>query len=329
MVKTVRPRSVFALAPVGHRVRGVMKKGILVLLLLLVASFVGWWALQKTKSPEVSVVQDAEPAPLPQREPVASKKVPPSPPTHSRRVTVAAQPPELKDKFALVDSLARDGRRAEVLELLQDILNQAPENAEALYLMGYYLGEDPAKKTEAIASLAKALERDPSHDGAMGELIVLSGGVPSKEIYDGVRSAYERNPGSSNLAAGMGKILVDRGEDAAAIPLLEKSSQDPQYTVSSLNTLVEVYRDGGDFAKTAETYDRLIAFQEERLREANSEEAPMYLRDVSSSRLGKVDVLIRSGDLDGAERVLRQIRSAEPENPDIAILQQQLDRARG
>jgi len=306
-----------------------MKKGIAALLLLVTVSLLVWWAFRKTKAPEISEVRVTETSPSPLRAPVPSEKLPPSPPTHSRRTTTVSPPPELKDKFALVESLARDGRRADVLELLRDVLKQAPDNAEALYLMGYHLGEDPEKKGEAMVSLAKALEKDPDHDGAMGELLVLSGGMPSKDVYDRVLSVYERNPGSSNLAAGLGKILVDRGEDASAVPLLEKASQDPQFTVSSLHTLVEVYRDGGDLAKTSETYDRLIAFQEERLRVARPEEAPTYLRDVSSSRLGKVDVLIRSGDFDGAERVLRQIRTAEPENPDIAILQQQLDRARG
>jgi len=238
-------------------------------------------------------------------------------------------PPELAEKFDLVASLLADNRRQDAIDLLQEILRANPDSPDALYQMAYVLVEDPARREEALGMLKKALEKDPNHEPAMAELLDLAqGGGAAESIYQGVKTAYERNPQSANVAAGLGRLAVERGDPQAAIPLLEQGAKDPYFAQSSLNSLIDAYRDTGAYAKATETYERLIRFQEEMMAKADAEEAAVYQQEINSSRLGLVETLIATGQLDAADRVLQQVRTRDPENPSITSLQLRLDQAK-
>lgn len=304
-----------------------MKKLAIVFVLVAVVWFFARRSPTMKSEPPTPVPRVASAPPDPSLTGIPLAKAPVARRTPRKASTPPA--PELKEKFDLVESLLADNRRQDALDLLKEILKIAPDNPDALYQTAYLLVEDPARRAEAEGLLKKALEKDPNHEPAMGELLELSqnGGSP-EGIYQGVRSAQERNPQSANLNAGLGRLLLDRGDPRGAIPLLEKAAQDPYFALSSLNSLADAYREAGSLSKTAETFERLIAFQESLMQKADADEAAVYQREINSSRLDLVDTLIATGQLDAAERVLQQVRSRDPENPSVSSLQIRLDRAK-
>lgn len=254
-------------------------------------------------------------------------------PQHAAKPETAATTAE--SQFDVVHDLLKDKRADAAAQSLLDILRTDSNNEHALVELAVLYLNDPRYRDKAVAMLEKVLERNPNNDQAMGELLSATQdaaeGTEIKGLLESVQSSYAKNPDSTNLAGGLGKLLVDRGDLNAGIPLLEKAAADPKFAESALNTLVETYADSEQAAKTAGAYQRLLAHQENQLKEANakgSPEAERLKRSMLSNQIGLVSALISSGQLDAAERALRQLREQYPDHRELTHLTAQLEKAR-
>lgn len=237
--------------------------------------------------------------------------------------------PQANDnRFDSIQQLLRDGRFEAAATALMEILKTEPNNERALLELGYLYARDPKYGDQGIQMLEKVLRLNPENDQAMGELLLLAMEGRGGDMVAKVQMAYERNPNSANLAAGLGRLKLNEGNMEEAVPLLERAAGSDVVAESAYNSLLDAYLAAGDKAKTVDTYNRLVDFQQrslEEARRAGSPDAARLERSMRQNQLGLASALIAQKQYDAAESLLRQVREASPQEQGLERLSRRLE----
>ena len=228
-------------------------------------------------------------------------------------------------------ALGTAGQDAEALTLSQKAVQAAPEDVEALVNRGVVLaaaGDVPAAR-EAFAGALKlnpahavalagqarlsddpqtaqrdleaALESYPRYAAAYLELAALERGSGSPQTaLQTLRSGVQKVPDSASLASAFVTEAVGSGNTAEAVNFLEKALQRP-------NPEPSLYALAGSLP--AGESKRALAILR-RGRKA-------YPRDAGLA-LAEAEMLGKTGDYAGAQKVLRGAQSFAPNNPEVA-----------
>lgn len=268
------------------------------------------------EEPSAPVEKVEAPAPAEARSPTTLATPPP---------VATAKEPEPKSRDSRIDAirdLMKAGRPEAALASLKEILEAEPRNEEALLQLGLIHSGDPKAQDLAAKELGKVLDVNPENDRAVGRLLEMDLDGATPNAYATLASAYERSPDSANIAAGLGSLMLDRGQRDQAIALLEKGARDPRFAESSFNSLTRAYSEAGDNQRAVQAYERMIQFQTEamtRSRDANQDYRGWESR-IISSQLGLAQYLADTGQGKRAEGMAKEILSRYPDQPGALAL---------
>lgn len=137
---------------------------------------------------------------------------------------LAAGPsPALYD--ALAATLQRQGRGAEALALLDDVVAKSPRDEELLYVLGA-AHERQGDMDGALARMRAVLEVDPNHAAALNFLgyLLAQSGKDLDEAERRVLRALELHPDTGAFLDSLGWVYFRRGEYQRAVEALERAS---------------------------------------------------------------------------------------------------------
>lgn len=223
--------------------------------------------------------------------------------------------PRLKSVLQLIE----DERWESAALALMDILKSEPNHEQALLAMGYLYVRDPKYSYQGVLMLQKVLRINPENDFAMGELLQAMEAGKAEGLSQAIEKAYRENPESSNLAAGLGWIRFREEKFPEAISLLEKATHDDTFAESSYHSLIDAYLATGNHSKIAETFSRLIAFQQESLERAKTtagKEAERLERAIVTNQLELAKSLLALGQRENAATILREVRESKSRPPE-------------
>ncbi len=143
--------------------------------------------------------------------------------------------------------LVNEDKPDEARRLLEKVLGEDPNNEEALTQLALIHILDFKDESAAQPLLEKALKINPENKTALAELVEI---YADREDGTGVKllqNIYEKNADNSNLALGIGQVLIE-SNPKAAIPYLEKGGD------RALTDLGEAYSLSGDHVKALETH---------------------------------------------------------------------------
>ena len=159
--------------------------------------------------------------------------------------------PQLLDKAA---QLGQAGRLQEAAALCEEVLKGAPDNVEALHLLGLAALQSgrPQDALERFQAAVKIDERfAPAHNHAGVALCALG------RLAEGIAS-YRRAVGCAakdpNAHHNLGVALLRHREHREAVAVLERALELAPGNVEALNTLGNALRDLGEFDEAAARY---------------------------------------------------------------------------
>lgn len=192
-------------------------------------------------------------------------------------------------------------------------LELAPEDVETGNLLGvaYYLNQ---QHDAAIAALERVLARDPDYLPAVYSLGVVLADRPAEHerALGLLRRAAEGGWEVVDAHYLIGRIESDRGNYQAAAAALEKALEHNPEHLDANYRLAQAYARLGDADKAREYADRF-----RRLQQAfNEAEA----RDKRLRTLrNELTAALRDGDLEAARRLVDELLSVDPEDPDAFL----------
>ncbi|MCU0254838.1 MAG: tetratricopeptide repeat protein, partial [Acidobacteria bacterium] len=178
----------------------------------------------------------------------------------------AGQPKRELTLVEKADEAAALGDYNAAIELLNQALAEKPNDADVMWSKATYM----AKSGDAQGAI--------------------------REGYRVVQVAPER----TNVRLQMAAWMEERGQLAAAIPLLEKERELQPSSAPVAKGLFEAYGEAGQAENAAKEVDRWLTI------------AP----DDPEALLAKADLLSGKGDFAGAEEIFRKLAAADPKNAD-------------
>ncbi len=230
-------------------------------------------------------------------------------------------------------AMLRDNRHAEATEMLERALELAPKAAGIRTQLG--LSRLAAGKPEqAVEELETALELDPDslRSGLVLAMIHLRNQRFDEALQVAERIAENRpnTPAPHNFA---GAALLGKGDMVAARARLEKALEiDPDFRPAQIN-LARLDTREGDIESARRRYAAILENNPEdtgsmlamaRIAESqkDTDEAIRWLEKVRNvdrtairTQLHLVDLYVRSGRMDTAAELAREIRQDNPETP--------------
>jgi Tfp pilus assembly protein PilF len=230
------------------------------------------------------------------------------------------------------DALGRisDGRTESGLDLLRELIDEAPENFVArFHLAGALLAV--GRDDEAEAELIEVVERDPAFYGAQVMLAEVRGRLGKlSEAVAGYRRAAALVPGLAEPLYQLGLLYEGYGRfDGAADAFLEALGREPRNPEIG-RALIRLREGRGDLGQAAEDLHGLVAahpasgnlrllLADCQLRLGQLEAATQSVRqaakldvDVREQALLEGEVLLARSDARGAERAFRSVLEPTP-----------------
>ncbi len=176
----------------------------------------------------------------------------------------------------LHSSLSQAGKQAEATSRLQGWLREHPEDvASGMYLAGVYLG-GPENKA-AIDQYRIILKRAPDYVPALNNLATAYQNEKNPLALEYAERAYKLAPDSPAVIDTLGWILVDRGDTARGVPLLQKAvSLAPAMAEIRYHLAAGLAR-SGDKAAARKELEQVLAV---RNQFASADEARLLLKQV-------------------------------------------------
>lgn len=234
--------------------------------------------------------------------------------------------PDVMKAIALIDN----GQVNEAVAALEAIVKKDPKNEQALVELAMIHLLDMKAPEQAISYLQKAVVVAPANQVVMSELVSLYD--EQQRLEDGVaflQDVEKQNPGSPDVAYGLGQLLSLAGRDAESIPYLERAAQqgDP---VRAYRDLAEAYSRTGDPERAIDSYDKALQSMDKELDGKRAQGLPAaYVEErIHYTKLDKARELIRMNDLDGAQRLLEEVGQQMPGDEGVAALLQSLNQKR-
>lgn len=234
--------------------------------------------------------------------------------------------PDVLKAIALIDN----GQVNEAVAALEAIVKKDPKNEQALVELAMIHLLDMKDPEQAIGYLQKAVVVAPANQVVMSELVSLYD--EQQRLEDGVaflQDVEKQNPGSPDVAYGLGQMLSLAGRDAESIPYLERAAQqgDP---IRAYRDLAEAYSRTGDSERAVDSYDKSLQSMEKELESKRAQGLPAaYVEErIHYTKLDKARELIRMSDFDGAQRLLDEVGQQMPGDEGVAALQQNLNQKR-
>jgi FimV-like protein len=234
--------------------------------------------------------------------------------------------PDVMKAIALIDN----GQVNEAVAALEAIVKKDPKNEQALVELAMIHLLDMKDPEQAIGYLQKAVVVAPGNQVVMSELVSLYD--EQQRLEDGVaflQDVEKQNPGSPDVAYGLGQMLSLAGRDAESIPYLERAAQqgDP---IRAYRDLAEAYSRTGDSERAVDSYDKSLQSMEKELDSKRAQGLPAaYVEErIHYTKLDKARELIRMNDFDGAQRLLDEVGQQMPGDEGVAALQQNLNQKR-
>ena len=159
------------------------------------------------------------------------------------------------------------------------------------------LGDYPA----AIEILGQALTEKPNDPDLMWARATYM--AKAGDTQGAVREAYrliQVAPDRIGVRLQMAVWMAERGQIAAAVPLLEKERELQPQNALVAKALFEAYGEAGQTENAAKEADRWLSI------------APSD----SEALLAKADILSGKGDFAGAEEIFRKLAATDPQNAD-------------
>jgi FimV-like protein len=234
--------------------------------------------------------------------------------------------PDVMKAIALIDN----GQVNEAVTALEAIVKKDPKNEQALVELAMIHLLDLKDPEQAIGYLQKAVVVAPANQVVMSELVSLYD--EQQRLEDGVaflQDVEKQQPGSPDVAYGLGQLLSLAGRDAESIPYLERAAQqgDP---VRAYRDLAEAYARTGDSERAIDSYDKALQSMDKELEGKRAQGLPAaYVEErIHYTKLDKARELIRMNDLDGAQRLLDEVGQQMPGDEGVTALQQNLNQKR-
>jgi choline-sulfatase len=165
--------------------------------------------------------------------------------------------------------IARDlGRADEALRAEEAALALNPHEPSALNGKGLLMS-DAGRDREAAQAFDAALQYDPTNAVYAANL-----GNARRALgdLDGAAAAYRRALERAPLpdaANGLGVVLVQQRQFAAAVPLLEQAARDPEFIEAQLNLGIAL-QEAGDVARARQQYLKVVAAGPKHPRERDA-----------------------------------------------------------
>ena len=120
----------------------------------------------------------------------------------------------------------QQGMSAVARKVLEQGLEQYPDNEELLYAYGVFL-EDKSEHTTALSVMNKLLELDPDHVGALNFVGYswADAGINLEKALGYIRRALTQQPDNPAIRDSLGWVLYRLGRRGEALAELEKASQ--------------------------------------------------------------------------------------------------------
>jgi len=153
----------------------------------------------------------------------------------------------------------------------------------------------------AIDLLDQALVEKPNDPDLMWSkaTYMAKAGDTQGAVREGYR-VVQVAPDRTNVRLQMAGWMADRGQLAAAVPLLEKERELQPQNALVAKALFEAYGEAGQKENAAKEVDRWLS-----IAPADPE-----------ALLAKADILSTQGDYAGAEEIFRKLAAADPKNAD-------------
>ena len=153
----------------------------------------------------------------------------------------------------------------------------------------------------AIDLLDQALVEKPNDPDLMWSkaTYMAKAGDTQGAVREGYR-VVQVAPDRTNVRLQMAGWMADRGQLAAAVPLLEKERELQPQNALVAKALFEAYGEAGQKENAAKEVDRWLS-----IAPADPE-----------ALLAKADILSTQGDYSGAEEIFRKLAAADPKNAD-------------
>ncbi|MFN2532521.1 MAG: tetratricopeptide repeat protein [Pyrinomonadaceae bacterium] len=198
-------------------------------------------------------------------------------------------------------SLIRNNRIPEAERQLTSILNVAPNNQDALNLLGTIRAQQ-GKLDDAETLLTRAAKIDPNFVPVHMNLalLYLLKNSPEKTILE-LRQVIILEPNNDEANYKLARLLLSGGQTDECIVVIEKAKLQKPDTLIFASLLGDAYLKKGDSEKAEENYRQLIAAQ------ANSVDALVGLAKVFQSR----------GDEKSTATYLSEARQAAKNSPEL------------
>lgn len=279
----------------------------------------------------VRLARDAagEPSSIVASEPSAPTSAPAQPQAEGFQASPDEVPvdPDVQKAIALVDS----GQVQDAIAALEAIIKKDPRNEQALTELAMIHLLDLKQSDQAIGYLQRVVDINPVNQVVISELVSLY--EEERRTDEGLSYLMEqaaRHPESTDIAYGVGQMLVGQGRDSDAIPYLEKAVLSPTADLHAFHDLAEVYSRNGEPERAVDAYSKAISFQANDIKEKAARGQPTAYAEerLNYTKMDKARELIRVGDFEQAQTLLDDVHRAMPDDEALANLQESLYRRR-
>lgn len=211
---------------------------------------------------------------------------------------LAADPAHLGGRKMQASWDIEGDRIGEAISELRSVLDQAPEDAEAMSLMAdaYYRAGEPDLMRDYLAQAAAASGNAPAETLRFAQSLLDEGRLRPAE--DALLPALRRAPGNVDLLALLGQVYVampDRPRAGHVISTLQELDTPVSRNIARQLELAQASQQGGQ--QGAVEYLQQLADQGDAALEA---------------QLGLLRAHVSAGDIEAAERLLAELDAAHP-----------------
>lgn len=155
----------------------------------------------------------------------------------------------------------RAGKFAEAANIYRLILNQKPDEPNALHLLGL-IEYQAGRREQAMQMIRKAVSTEPKSSVFRGNLAqVLTGLGHHNEAIAEFRQSLALRPNVPEVLCNFGTLLHTLGQFDEAIPMLQRAASLSPDNTAILNNLGNALRDQGDYQQALEPLRRAVTLK--------------------------------------------------------------------
>ena len=236
---------------------------------------------------------------------------------------------EIEDMLTDAMRLVDDGNARAAMAILEKVLAAEPRNELALIEMGMIYLIDLKNANGAAGYLEKALQVNPNNKVVLTELIGVYeeiGRTPAGTAF--LQGLYDENPENSQLALGLGQILLSQDRVADALPFLERAAEDSN--PAAVTEYADALSESGQGEKAVEAYSRVLDIEIQRAQNGYYDNQPGVARERAGlARMDLIGEYVNQGNQAKAREQTEQLRKEFPDEDTLATILEQFQQTRG